>query len=119
MDFDRDQLAHYLKAKMTDEDLSVRSAAKEIGCSAATLTRLLKGGNSPNYPQGRNLVRAVNWLGRSLADFEAPEGPRHSTIQDVEVHLRGLPDLPSGTADALTAIVRAIYDEQRIRSKKS
>jgi len=119
MDFDRDRLARHLKTKMKGEALSVRAAAEQIGCSPATLARLLQGVRSPNYPEGKNLVRAVSWLKKTLAEFEAPAGPQHSTIHDVEAHLRGLPDLSEATAEALTAIVRAVYDEQKLEPKKS
>jgi hypothetical protein len=39
-----------------------------------------------------------------------------STIADVETHLRALPDLPKDAAEGLIAMVRAVYDERRIKT---
>ena len=40
---DRDLLARYLRTKIDSEDKSIRAASEEIGCSAATLSRMLRG----------------------------------------------------------------------------
>jgi transcriptional regulator with XRE-family HTH domain len=111
---DRDLLAEHLRSKMRSEDLAIRGAAEQIGCSSATLGRLLQGSSSPNYPEGVNLIRAANWLGKSLADFEEGAGNKGSTIADVEMHLRGLKDMPPDAIEALLAMVRAVYDQRRI-----
>lgn len=107
---DLDRLALHLKAKLEDEGLSLRTAADEIGCSPATLSRLLKGSDAPNYPETVNLFRAVSWLGRSISDFEKTTTKQESTIADVEVHLRALPGLSKDQAEALVAMVRAARD---------
>lgn len=112
---DRDLLAEHLRSRMRSEDLSIRAAAEQIGCSSATLGRLLQGSSSPNYPEGVNLIRAANWLRKSLADFEVGASKKGSTIADVEVHLRGLKDLPPDAVEALLAMVRAVYDQRRIK----
>src|SRR5262245_48066089 len=114
----RDLLARHLRSRMRSEDLSIRGAAEQIGCSSATLGRLLQGSSSPNYPEGVNLIRAVNWLGKSLADFEGEPGKKGSTIADVEMHLRSLKDLPPDAIEALLAMVRAVYDQRRITKGK-
>ena len=112
---DRDLLAGHLRSRMRSEGLSIRPAAEQIGCSSATLGRLLQGSSSPNYPEGVNLIRAVNWLRKSLSDFEIGTVQQKSTIADVEVHLRGLEDLPPDAVEALVAMVRAVYDQRRIK----
>src|SRR3954466_16070589 len=98
---DRDLLAGHLQSRMRSEDLSIRAAAEQIGCSPATLGRLLQGSSSPNYPEGVNMIRAANWLGKSLSDFEPGMDKENSTIADVELHLRGLKDLPPDAVEGL------------------
>lgn len=107
---DRDRLALYLKRRIDELDLSVRTAAPQIGCSAATLARLLQGSESENIPDTVNVIRAVSWLGMSLAEFEHGAPERESTLADVEVHLRGLRGISNETADAIFAMVKAAYD---------
>jgi hypothetical protein len=107
---DRDRLALYLKRRMDELALSIRTAAPQIGCSAATLARLLQGSSSENVPDTINVIRAVSWLGMSLSDFERGVDERESTLADVEVHLRGLRGISDETADAIFAMVKAAYD---------
>jgi len=116
---DLDLLAQHLASKMADEQLSLRSAAGEIGISPATLARLLKGTAAPNYPDSQNLFRAVNWLDRSISDFESGRRAATSSLADVEVHLRALPGLTKEDKDALVAMVRAAHDAAfELRKKK-
>lgn len=89
---------------------SIRTAAPEIGCSAATVGRLLQGAGSENVPDTVNVMKAVSWLGMSLSDFEPAGAARESTLADVEVHLRGLKGISDDTADAIFAMVKAAYD---------
>lgn len=107
---DLDLLASHLKSQLESKELSLRSAATEIGCSPATLSRLLKGSAAPNYPDAQNIFRSVSWLGRSIADFEAGTRRKGSSLADVEVHLRALPGLSKDQAEALIAMVRAAHD---------
>ena len=117
---DLDLLARHLASKMADERLSLRQAADEIGTSPATLSRLLKGSATPNYPDSQNIFRAVNWLDRSIADFEAHRTSAPSSLADVEVHLRALAGLTREDKDALVAMVRAAHDAAfELRKKKS
>lgn len=117
---DLDLLAQHLKSKMESENLSLRAAADEIGCSAATLSRMLKGSEAPNMPDADNLFRAASWLNRSIADFEIGKREQGSSLADVEVHLRALPGLAKGDKEALVAMVRAAHDAAlELRKKKS
>jgi transcriptional regulator with XRE-family HTH domain len=108
-------LADRLESKMRANGLSIRTAATQIGCSSATLGRLLQGDDSPNYPEAATLIRAANWLGKSLSFFDLHKRAPVSTIADVEMHLRALPDLPRDAAEGLIAMVRAVYDERRFK----
>ncbi len=115
---DRDRLATHLRARMEDRKLSLRAAAAEIGCSAATLARMLEGSKSPNVPDTANLIRAASWVGRGLSEFEHASARSGSTIADVEVHLRAIKDLAPEDKDALIGLVKAAYEARRLRTKK-
>ncbi len=116
--FDLDKLALYLRNKMEEGKLSIRAAAGKIGCSPATLTRLLQGSKSANTPDAENLARAASWVGRSLGEFAKGLEPQVKSIADVEVHLRALPGLRPADADGLVAMVKAAYDSVKFRTTK-
>jgi len=116
---DRDLLASHLQSKIEEDGLTLRDAAGEIGCSPATLSRMLKGSRSDNYPDAQNLFKAVSWLGKSISDFEVGKRNAASTIADVEVHLRALPGLTEYDKEALVAMVKAAHDAAiELRKKK-
>ncbi len=108
-----DILAHALQDRMKEKGLSLRDAAGQIGCSASTLGRLLKGAAAPNVPDTSVLLKAVNWLGRRLQDFEPSRNTTPTTLADVEVHLRALPGLGERDKEALISLVRAAHDAFR------
>jgi|SRR5450759_1085648 len=107
--FNLDLLALHLKDALEEQKLSVRAAAGKIECSPATLSRLLQGTSSRFTPDSENLLRAVSWLGRNLSDFTTEATTTTTSIADVEVHLRALPGLSAGDAEALVAMVKAAY----------
>jgi transcriptional regulator with XRE-family HTH domain len=115
---DLDRLAKELSDKIRVNNQSLRDAADEIGCSAATLSRLLKGSKGENVPDTKSLLRSVSWLDKSLADFEQRRAPSATSMTDVEVHLRALPGISESDKNALVALVRAAHDEFSTRSKK-
>lgn len=118
--FDRDALATEVREKMAERELSVRDAAKEVGCSPATLSRMLQGSRSPSHPEGETLVKAASWVGKSLFELSRPgSSPLRpdSTIGDVELHLRALPDLPEEAAEGLIAMVKAVYANARLKER--
>jgi transcriptional regulator with XRE-family HTH domain len=110
---DRDLLAEYLQQQIDERDLTIREAAAKVGCSPATLTRLLKGKEADNYPDTTTLIKATSWLGRSLSDFEPGRRPQESSMAEVEVHLRALPGLTDKDRNALIAMVKAAHDAGR------
>ena len=110
---DRDLLAEHLQQRIDERDLTIREAATKIGCSPATLTRLLKGKGADNYPDTKTIIRATSWLGRGLSDFEPGNRPKESSMAEVEVHLRALPGLTDKDRDALVAMVKAAHDAAR------
>ena len=116
---DLDLLGRALRDEIDARGLSLRDAGTEIGCSASTLSRMLQGQQAKNVPDSVNLMRAISWLGRSVADFEKGSRPKRSSITEVEVHLRALPGVAEADAEALVAIVRATYDSFKKRKRKS
>ena len=119
LSIDLDMLAIHLKNRIASKKLSVRSAAKEIGFGAATLSRLLQGGKSANVPDLRNVNKAVAWVGMTVADVSARAPHKVSSIADVEVHLRALPGLAPPDVEALVAMVKAGYQRAKeLRAKK-
>lgn len=118
LSLDLDLLASHLKQQMQSKNLSLRAAAEEIGCSPATLSRMLKGSSAPNMPESLSLFRAVSWLGKSITDFEKGKRPSASTLIDVEVHLRALPGLTEKDKNALVALVKAAHNAFATPPKK-
>lgn len=117
---DLDRLATFLKSKIEATDLSVRAAAKEIGIGASTLGRLLQGETNENVPDLAILTKAAEWVGKTLADLAPMHKENPSTIADVEVHLRGLPDLAPPDVEALVAMVKAGYERaKKLRTEKN
>lgn len=110
---DRDLLAEFIQQRIDERGLTIRGAASKIGCSAATLTRLLKGAAAANYPDTKTLIKATSWLGRRISDFEPGSRPRESSFAEVELHLRALPGLSEKDREALVAMVKAAHDAAR------
>jgi transcriptional regulator with XRE-family HTH domain len=117
---DLDRLATYLTNKMESLGLSVRAAAKEIGVGASTLGRLLQGNANENVPDLAVITKAAIWVGKTLGDLAPSTKEAPSTIADVEVHLRGLPDLSPPDVEALVAMVKAGYERaKKLRTEKN
>ena len=117
---DLDRLATYLTNKIESEGLSIRAAAKEVDLGASTLTRLLQGNANENVPDLAVINKAAQWVGKTLADLAPSSKESASTIADVEVHLRGLPDLAPPDVEALVAMVKAGYERaKKLRAAKS
>ena len=104
---------------MEKEGMSGRAAADKIGCSPATLTRMLQGSASPTTPDLVNLMKAASWLGKSISEFELAASRASDKWEEVEVHLRALPGILKSDATALVALVKAARDHAtKPRSKK-
>ena len=103
---------------MREKNLSIRDAAKEIGCSPATLTRLLQGPDSSNMPSSITIQRAVSWLGYLLSDFEHGKSVEKSGLAEVEVHLRAVPEFNDTDVETIIAMVRGLH-ELRTQTKKN
>lgn len=110
---DRDLLASYLRNKMNEEELSLRKASEQIGCSPATMSRLLSGSASEYEADTATLTAVAKWLNRSLADFEVGKRPSGSSLAEVEMHLHALPHITETDVRAMMAVITALYDEKR------
>lgn len=107
---DLDLLAEAIKAQMDARDISLRTAAEEIGCSASTLSRLLQGESAESTPDTRNLIRTTSWLGKSLSDFSPRRSETVPSLAEVLVHLRALPGLDTQDKEHLVKLVKAAHD---------
>ena len=112
---DRDLLASYLRNKMNEEELSLRRASEQIGCSAATLSRLLTGSSSDYEADTATVTAATTWLNRTLADFEPARRPNESSLAEVEMHLHALPHIGEADVRAMMAVIKTLYDDKRKR----
>jgi transcriptional regulator with XRE-family HTH domain len=104
-----DDLAGRVRARRRDLGVGMREAARQIGISAATLSRVERGGHLPDR---ENLFRFQRWLEPETAgDTEPrePHPPGASTMEAIELHLRADPDLASEDAEALARMMRLAY----------
>lgn len=107
---DFDLLKTYLQNELNARKLSARAAAERIGCSPATLGRLLKGSSADSTPDMRTVLQAVSWLGRGIEEFRVGSRPQETNLAEVEVHLRALTGLTDPDKEALVRIVKSAHD---------
>jgi transcriptional regulator with XRE-family HTH domain len=109
------ELAGRIGARRRELGIGLREAAAQIGVSAATLSRVERGGHLPDRD---NLFRFTRWLqpeaGGPAAPAE-PHAPGAPTMEAVELHLRADPDLAPDDAEALARMVRLAYARLRQR----
>src|SRR5689334_8318966 len=105
-----------IKAKRKTSGLGVREAAAKCGISAATMSRLERGGN-PQLPDASTLTKLAEWLDVRVGDLlkhkesgvESPE-PQNNMPEFVEVHLRADKNLSPETAEALAKMFKQLYE---------
>lgn len=111
---DLEKLRTHLRSTLEARGLSLRQAANEMGVSAPTLSRLMRGATGLD---GTNAILITRWLGKSLGDFENPKQAKRvkpvSSMADVEETIRNLPGLRKQDADMLTAMVEGAYQAAR------
>lgn len=114
-----------LRAHRRTRQLTLEEVSKEIGVSAATLSRLERrsdgeisahGGRLPDKPDIRTLERISNWLPGDPDDFGfsfSSQRPLHlvekATPEIIEAHLRADRNLDPKSADLLAQLVRSVY----------
>lgn len=103
-----------IKTKRRQKGLGVRTAAKECGINASTLSRLERGAYS-TLPDAGTLNKVAEWLDFSVSDLLSGEGKTEndesSLPEIVEVHLRANKNLSPKTAKALADMFRALYEQ--------
>jgi transcriptional regulator with XRE-family HTH domain len=106
-------LAARIRAKREGEHLSLRAAAKKLGMSAATISRVESG---EHLPERDHLLRLARWAGLPLDDSARRRrnrdvhGPEASTMEAVELHLRADKNLKPDDAEMLVDVMRTAYN---------
>jgi transcriptional regulator with XRE-family HTH domain len=114
------ELATRVKAKRNSDGLSARAAAKLLGMSAATISRVESG---EHLPERDHLFRLADWAGVPLGASTSKDrndlvhGRNASTIEAVELHLRADGNLDPDDADLLVQLVRTAYDRMSHKKK--
>lgn len=115
---DAAELATRVRAKRKAEKLSLRAAAKMLGMSAATISRVESG---DHLPERDHLLLLADWAGLPLGEKsrqrrnELVHGDDASTVEAVELHLRADKDLKADDAEILVQLVRTAYDQMSKR----
>lgn len=105
-------LAARVRAKRESEGLSLRAAAKLLGMSAATISRVESG---EHLPERDHLLRLARWVGVALDETSRRRrnrdvhGPSASTMEAVELHLRADKELDAPDAEMLVDLMRTAY----------
>jgi transcriptional regulator with XRE-family HTH domain len=98
-----------LQSTRYQRGLNLRDAAQEIGVSAPTLSRIERGASTPDVP---TLNRLIDWLDLDRNKvFNAPPTETESIPEAVDVLLRADKKLDAKTAQALSVIFKAAYEE--------
>jgi transcriptional regulator with XRE-family HTH domain len=117
---DAAELATRVKAKREAEGLSLRAAAKLLGMSAATISRVESG---EHLPERDHLLKLAQWAGMRLDSAgrrrrnQLVHGENASTVEAVELHLRADKDLEPDDAEILVQLVRTAYNQMSRRRK--
>ncbi|NJK44858.1 MAG: helix-turn-helix transcriptional regulator [Pleurocapsa sp. SU_196_0] len=105
------ELAKMLKAVREERDLTLIEAAKEIGLSSATLSRIE---NSKYTPRVENLGQICEWLGVPASRFIESESPSNQrsegTLEGISVHLRADRKLSAEAASELIDVIKTLYN---------
>jgi transcriptional regulator with XRE-family HTH domain len=116
---DTEVLSSLVKRKVA-ESANLREAAKAAGVSPATLSRVQRGGHTPD----RDALAAIaRWLQVPIDKLLAEPPPvdqttpEMSTVEKIEVHLRADPNLSAKAAATLADVFRALYEELAARQQ--
>jgi transcriptional regulator with XRE-family HTH domain len=120
-------LGDRVRAKRRSRKLTIREAAKEIGVSAPTVSRVERGSHLPDR---RNLLRLARWASVRIDPVLHTDtrrmrnalvhDPGATTTEAVELHLRADKNLSRDDAEALAEMFRLAYEAlsgRRPRSK--
>jgi transcriptional regulator with XRE-family HTH domain len=122
---DLEHLYDALDTQREARGLTWREAAKEIGVSPSTLTRLGQGAS----PDVEGFAKMAKWLNASLDDFlvtsttqsakrAAKSPPNEELLVVVSRHLRASKELDPRSAKALENIIQAAYKQMKELKQK-
>lgn len=96
-----------VRAKRTEEGLSVRGAAQAAGVSFSTISRI-EGGHQPDLT---NFLNICSWLGVDPSRFTG-KGPvrRDAALESAIQHLSADSRLSTEAAEKITRMVRDMYE---------
>jgi transcriptional regulator with XRE-family HTH domain len=103
-----DFVRNRLRAERHRRNLTLRDAARDIGVSAPTLSRIERGASKPDVA---TLEAVIEWLDLDRgAVYGARDTASTTTAEAVEKLLRADPRLDGASADALARIFLAAYE---------
>jgi transcriptional regulator with XRE-family HTH domain len=95
--------------------MNLREAAREIGVSAPTLSRIERGASRPDLP---TLDALISWLSLDRsAVYNARPRTAATTPEQVRAVLAADENLDTQSAEAIAAIFEAAYDKLARRAK--
>lgn len=114
------RLSTLVAAKIREDQLSLRDAAKGSRVSAPTLSRLSRGAMT-GLPDAETVQRLAAWLGitidsileqpRRRAAKGSASAPKPTVPEVVAAHLRADKNLPPDTAKALAEMFKHLYKQ--------
>ena len=111
-DLDIDALYGALESKKEEAGISWRTLATELELPDHTVfTRMSRG----QVPDAATLLSLAGWLGVPLETFARGEvaavDTRQQTLESIRTFLRADKALSAESADAITSVLRAAYDQ--------
>ncbi len=109
--FNGDGFYRALEATVSARSKNWKQVAAETGVSASTLARMAQG----RRPDAASLAALSAWAGLNPSDFvEAPyKAHQPEPMAQISTLLRADPSLDAESAEAVEAIVRAVYERLR------
>jgi len=108
---DSSKLSHMIKSKRGKEGL--RAAAKDIGISAPTLSRIEQG----NLPDIDTYVKICEWL-KVSSDYFTKGSADHDTQDLIVTSLRADKTLASETVDSLVNFINLAYNQVKDKNRQ-
>ena len=109
--FDGDAFYRSLEATVIGRSKNWKQVAAETGVSTSTLTRMSQG----RKPDAASLAALSAWAGINPSDFVSAsyKTSRPEPMAQISTLLRTDPSLDAEAAEAVEAVVRAVYERLR------
>jgi transcriptional regulator with XRE-family HTH domain len=108
--FDAEAFYEALDRKRVSKNLTWKQVAEQSHVSASTLTRMAQG----KRPDVDSMAALAAWSGLSIDIFVVQEGkksPQTDSIGAITTYLRADPNLTQQSADAIEAVLIAVYEK--------